>query len=198
MSYNPQNINGQDVMANSSPVVIASNQSAVAVKSTQKPSIGATVVMTVTNLQSLASSATAGWQSDKVSNIVTLANDYEIFVKLTTANTAPANDKAAYVWICPFYTTDAGTTWFAASQGTATLPTGTQGTTTIASPHNLRLLGVLNYSTQQMVLQDVFLLSNCFGNRMPDGFSIIITNFTGAALSTGCVVDYSPLNDVLV
>lgn len=170
----------------------------VDIKSTQKPSIGATVVMTVTNLQSLASSATAGWQSLRVSNLATLANDYEIFVKLTTANTAPGSDKAAYVFICPFYTTDAGSTWFASSQGTATLPTGTEGTTTIASPHNLRLLGVLNYSTAQMVLQDTFLLSNCFGNRMPDGFSIIIINFTGAALSTGCVVDYSPINDILV
>lgn len=168
------------------------------VASTQKPSIGATVVMTVTNLQSLASSATAGWQSLRVSNLATLATDYEIFVKLTTANTAPGSDKAAYIWICPFYTTDAGTTWLASSQGTATLPTGTEGTTTIASPHNLRLLGVLNYTTQQMVLQDTFLLSNCFGNRLPDGFSIIITNFTGAALSTACVVDYSPINDILV
>lgn len=165
---------------------------------TQKPSIGATTVMTVTNLQSLASSATAGWQSAKVSNLATLANDYEIFVKLTTANTAPANDKAMYVFICPFYTTDAGTTWFASSQGTTTLPTGTEGTTTIASPHNLRLLGVLNYTTAQMVVQDTFMLSNCFGNRLPDGFSIVIINFSGAALSTGCVVDYSPINDILV
>lgn len=164
---------------------------------TRKPSIGATVVMTVTNLQSLASSATAGWQSVRVSNMATLANDYEIFVKLTTANTAPGSDKAAYIFVCPFYTTDAGSTWFASSQGTATLPTGSEGTTTIASPHNLRLLGVLNYTTQLMVLQDTFLLSNCFGDRLPDGFSIIIINFTGAALSTGCVVDYSSINDTL-
>lgn len=158
--------------------------------------IGATSVLTVTNLQSLASSATAGWQSAKVSNVATLANDYEIFVKLTTANTAPGSDKAMYVFACPFYTTDAGTTWFASSQGTATLPTGSEGTTTIATPHNLKLLGVLNYTTQQMVCQDTFLLSNAFGNRIPDGFSIIIINFSGAALSTGCVVDYSPINDI--
>lgn len=165
---------------------------------TLKPSYGATTVMTVTNLQSLASSATAGWQSDKVSNLSPLANDFEIFVKLTTANTAPGSDKAMYVYICPFYTTDGGTTWFAASQGTTTLPTGAEGTTTIASPNNLRLLGVLNYTTQQMVVQDNFLLSNCFGNHLPDGFSVIIINFSGAALSTGCVVDYTPINDVLI
>lgn len=166
--------------------------------STQKFAIGSTVVMTVTNLQSLASSATVGWQSDRVSNLVTLATDYEIFVKLTTANTAPANEKSMYVLICPFYTTDAGTTWFASSQGTTTLPTGAEGATTIASPHNLRLLGVLNYTTTQAVVQDTFLLSNCFGNRLPDGFSIIVINFSGAALNTGCIVDYSPINDILV
>ena len=163
-----------------------------------KPSYGATVVMTVTNLQSLASSATVGWQSDKVSNLSALANDFEIFVKLTTANTAPANDKAMYVYVCPFYTTDAGTTWFAASQGTTTLPTGTEGASTIASPNNLRLLGVLNYTTQNMTVQDTFMLSNAFGSHLPDGWSVVIINFSGAALSTGCVVDYSPINDVLV
>jgi hypothetical protein len=159
----------------------------------QNISYGSTTVMTVTNLQSLANSATVGWQSDRVSNLSTKAIDYEIFVKLTTANTAPANDRAMYVWMCPFYTTDAGTTWFASSQGTTTLPTGIQGASTIAQPNNLRLLGVLNYTTQQMVVQDTFLLSNCFGSSIPDGFSIIITNFSGAALSTGCVVNYTPI-----
>ena len=168
------------------------------VSATSKFSIGSNVVMTVTSLQSLASSATVGWQSDRVSNLSTLARDYEIFVKLTTANTAPGSDRSMYVYICPWYTTDGGTTWFAASQGTTTLPTGTQGASTIASPNNLRLLGVLNYTTQNMVVQDVFLLSNCFGDRMPDGFSIIIINFSGAALSTSCVVNYKPINDTLV
>lgn len=244
MAYNPQNPNGSATSANSAPVVIASNQAAVAVtgpltdtqlrttpvpvsgtfyqatqpvsiaasvavtgtffqatqpvSATSKFSIGSNVVMTVTSLQSLASSATVGWQSDRVSNLSTLARDYEIFVKLNTANTAPGSDRSMYVYICPWYTTDGGTTWFAASQGTTTLPTGTQGASTIATPNNLRLLGVLNYTTQLMVVQDTFMLSNCFGDRMPDGFSIIIINFSGAALSTSCVVNYKPINDTLV
>lgn len=160
---------------------------------TQKIAYGSTSVLTVTNLQSLANSATAGWRSDRVSNLSTLAVDYEIAVKLTTANTAPANDKAMYVYVCPWYTTDAGTTWLASSQGTTTLPTSSEGTTTIASPNNLRLLGVLNYTSQNMTVQDTFLLSNAFGLSMPDGFSIIIINYSGAALSTGCIVDYTPI-----
>ena len=165
---------------------------------TTKPVYGSTTSMTVTNLNSLANSSGNGWQSARVSNLSTLATDYEINVKLTMANTAPANDKAAYVFIVPFYTSDGGTTWFASSQGTTTLPTGTEGTTTIATPNNLRLLGILNYTTQNMVLQDTWLLSNAFGNAMPDGFSIIIIDFTGAAVSgSGNVVQYTPLNTII-
>lgn len=152
---------------------------------------GSYTALTVTNLQSLASSATAGWQSARIDNQSSVeALDYEFVVKLTTANTAPANDKAAYIYISPAVTTDGGTTWLHADQGTTTLPTGTEGTTTIATPNNLRLLGVLSYTTQQMVMQGVFNVSNAVGQFMPDGFSIIIINFTGAALSTSCVVSY--------
>lgn len=153
--------------------------------------------VTVTNLQSLASSATAGWQSGRIDNQSSVkALDYEIFVKLTSANTAPANDKAAYVYISDAMTTDGGTTWLHADQGTTTLPTGTEGTTTIASPNNLKLLGIMQYTTQQMVMQRSFLLSNAIGQFMPDGFSIIIINFSGAALATACVVAYRAITEV--
>lgn len=160
---------------------------------TFKPTYGTYTAMTVTNLQSLASSATAGWQSDRISNISNLATDYEVVVKLTTANTAPANDKAAYVYISPAITTDGGTTWLHADQGTATLPTGAEGTTTIASPNNLKLIGEIAYTTQNMTMEAVFTVSNAMLS-MPDGFSIIIINFTGAALSTSCVVSYRAIN----
>src|SRR4051794_36930783 len=163
---------------------------------TNNVAYGSYTAMTVTNLQSLASSATAGWQSARVDNQTSVkALDYEIFVKLTTANTAPANDQAAYVYISPAITTDGGTTWLHADQGTTTLPTGTEGTTTIASPNNLKLLGVLNYKTQNMTMQGWWNLSNVCGQFMPDGFSIIIINFTGAALSTSCVVAYRAITE---
>lgn len=152
------------------------------------PTKGTYTTLTVTNLQSLASSATAAWQSAMID--IQSSVDVEIFVKLPTANTAPANDKFAYVFACPFITTDGGTTWLASDQGTTTLPTGTEGTTTIANPNNLKLLGVLSYTTQQMVMQGLFNLSSAVGQSMPDGFSIIIVNYSGAALSTGCVVAY--------
>lgn len=155
---------------------------------------GTDTSMTVTNLNSLANSQTAGWQSARVSNVSTRAKDYIIGIKLTMANTAPANDKAVYVYVCPFWTSDAGTTWYAASGGTTTLPSGSEGTYTIATPNNLRLLGILSYTTQNMVLQDTFLMSNALGNQMPQGFSLIIINYSGAAIAASTnLVSYTAI-----
>jgi hypothetical protein len=164
--------------------------------STIKMLRGTPVVLAVTALQSLASSATAGWKSVAVDNTSTLATDYEIFCKITTANTAPANDKAVYVYVCPAYYD--GSTWYYTDGGTTTLPTSADATYTIALPNDLRIGMVLNYTTQQMVMQGSFLLSTCFGTSMPDGFIIVVVNYTGAALSTGCIVDYTPLNMQIV
>ena len=166
---------------------------------TRNINYGSYTAVTVTNLQSLASSATAGWQSGRIDNQTSVkALDYEIFVKLTTANTAPANDKCAYVYISPAMTSDGGSTWLHADQGTTTMPTGTEGTTTIvAGGGNMRLLGVMAYTTQQQVMQASFNISNTVGQSMPDGFSIIIVNFSGAALSTGCVVSYRAITETI-
>jgi len=157
-------------------------------------SYGTYSALTVTNLQSLASSATAGWQSDRVSNLSTKALDYEVVVKLPMANSAPANDKAVYVFISAAVTTDGGTTWLQADGGTTTLPSGSQGTYTIAgvtTTNNLDPLGVLAYTTQQQTIQATMRLSDLY-DTMPDGFQIIIVNSSGAALSTGCVVSVRP------
>lgn len=157
---------------------------------------GTDVQMTVTNLNSLASSATAGWQSARVDNTSTLALDYLISIKLSMANTATANDKAVYVWISSaFYD---GSAWFQDDGGTATLPGGSEGTYTIASPHNLKLLGVLNYTTADSILQGTFLLSNAVGLYMPNGFQIILINYTGSAVdASGNVVQYTPITETI-
>ena len=157
---------------------------------------GADTQLTVTNLNSLASSATAGWQSARIDNTSTLAIDYIISVKVSLSSTATTNDKAVYCWVsAAFYD---GASWFHDDQGTTTSPTGTEGTTTIASPHNLKLLGILNYTATGGVLQGTFLLSNALGQYMPSGFSIIIINFTGAnILSTGNVVQYIPVTETI-
>lgn len=155
---------------------------------------GSDTSMTVTNLNSMASSATAGWLSAQVSNVSTKARDYLIGVKLTMANTAPANDKAAYVYVVPWFTTDGGTTWYASTGGVTSVPGTSQAAYTFASPNDFRLLGVLSYTTTQQVLQSNWPLSRAVGNTMPHGFSIFIINFTGAAISaSGNVVYYQPV-----
>lgn len=157
---------------------------------------GTSTALAVTALQSLASSATAGWKSTLVDNSSDNALDYEIYVSLTTANTAPANDKLMYVYACPAFK-DSGATFRYSDGGTTTLPTSADAAYTIANPNDLRLLGALSYTTQQMVCQGVFNLSGGVGQSMPHGFLVIIVNYSGAALSTGCVVNVCPIKQTI-
>lgn len=154
---------------------------------------GSYTAMTVTNLQSLANDATdpySSWQSARVSNVSTLALNYEIVVDLSTANTAPANDQAAYVYLVPWVTTDGGTTWICGGNlGTTTLPTGSEGTASISDPNGMKGPIAIPYKVAQQRLQAYFTVGQLC-DECPDGWSVVIRNCTGAALSTGCVVAY--------
>lgn len=160
---------------------------------------GTYTALTVTNLQSLANDSTdpfGAWQSARVPNHSTLAQDYEVLVDLSTANTAPANDSAAYVYVIPWMTTDGGTTWIAgANFGTTTLPTGSEGTASISDPNSMRVISI-PYKIAQQRLNRQFSILSALG-FMPDGWSVAIRNCTGAALSTGCVVAYRTLNQTI-
>jgi len=149
--------------------------------------------LTVTNLHSLSSSATAGWQSAVIDNRTTHALDYQVAVKLDMANTAPANDEAIYVYIAPAYYD--GSNWLYNDSGTSTLPSGSEGTYTIDSDAgNLLLAQVIKYSTADQVVQATFNLGPVLGYRMVDGFSIILVNYSGAATAaSGNFVHYKPI-----
>ena len=153
------------------------------------------VQMDTLGLGAMANSATVGWQSDSVGLRQHKCTDVKIGVKISMANTAPANDKAVYVYVYPMWYD--GSTWYFTSGGTTTIPSGANSTYTIASPNNLRLLGVLSYTTTNMVLQDQFILSNAFGSTMPDAFGLVIVDFSGAALhTTNHRIYYSLINKV--
>lgn len=160
---------------------------------------GTYTALAVTNLQSLANDATdpfGGWQSARVSNLSALARDYEVFVDLSTANTAPGNDSAAYVYLVPWITTDGGTTWVPGGNfGTTTAPTGTDGTASMSDPNSMKGPVVIPYKIAQQRLQVAFSVAALCGGFMPDGWSVAIRNCTGAALSTGCVVAYRAITD---
>lgn len=155
---------------------------------------GTYTALTVTNLQSLANDSTdpfAGWQSERISNLSSLADDTEIIVDLSTANTAPANDSAAYVYLVPWVSTDGGTTWITGGNfGTTTLPTGTEGTASMSDPNSMKGPVSIPYKIAQQRLEVWLNVALMCGGVMPDAWSLAIRNCTGAALSTGCVVSY--------
>ena len=157
---------------------------------------GTYVAMTVTNLQSLANDATdpfAGWQSDRVDNkSATLADDYEVVFDLTTANTSPANDSAGYFYLVPWVYD--GSAWVAGGNlGTTTLPTGTEGTASLSDPNSMKGPIAVPYKIAQQHLNGYFNVAALCGGIVPDGWSLVFRNCTGAALSTGCVVSYRPI-----
>jgi hypothetical protein len=160
---------------------------------------GTYTAMTVTNLQSLANDSTdpfGAWQSARVSNVSTLAQDYEIIIDLSTAATAPANDQTAYLYVIPWTTTDGGTTWIAgANFGTTTLPTGSEGTASISEPNSMEVVPI-PYKTTSQRLNKMISVFDVLG-FMPDGWSLAIRDCTGAALGTGCVVSYRTLNQTI-
>lgn len=164
---------------------------------THSVAYGTYSALTVTNLQSLANDATdtfGGWQSARISNLSDLAIDREFFIDLSTAATAAANDKAAYVFLVPWITTDGGTTWVpGANFGTTTVPTGSEGTATLTEPNSMKFAIALPYKDTSQRLQGAFTVVSVLG-WMPDAVSLAIRNCTGAALGTGCVVAQRPLN----
>ena len=181
--------------ASTDTVAISGSITATAGATASYDSTWTAVQMDTIGLGAKASSATVGWQSDSVGLRQHKCTDVKIGVKISMANTAPANDKAVYVYVYPIWYN--GSTWYFASGGTTTLPSGANSTYTIASPNNLRLLGVLSYTTTNMVLQDQFILSNAFGSTMPDAFGLVIVNFSGAAIhTTDHRIYYSLINKV--
>jgi len=151
----------------------------------------ANTALTVTNLNSLGNSITAGWHSVLIDNRTTKALDYQINVKLDFAATAKANDEAVYVYIIPAYNDGA---WNLNDGGTATLPAATEGTYTVGTQHNFVLAAVIHYEATGQVVQKTFNIGAALGYRMVDGFSVYILNFTGAAIAaSGNEVNYKSI-----
>ena len=149
---------------------------------------GSATAMTVTNLHSLASSATAGWQSAVVDNTSDLYLDALVQVVFDFANTAPANSKAVFVYA------------YAGLETTYTNPaSGSEGAITLTdvttTAQNLKLLGIVPYNTADEVVESaVFSVAQAFGGVLPPKWGVVIANYTGAALAaSGNTVKYTPV-----
>lgn len=138
---------------------------------------GTETTMTVTSLASLASSATAGWQSAVVDNTTDLYLDALVQVVLDFANTAPGGSQAAFIYayggLSTVYSDPAS-----GSQGTITVPD------VQANPTKLRLIGTVPYNTADEVAESSPMsVAAGFGGLLPPKWGVVIVNHSGAALA---------------
>lgn len=150
----------------------------------------ASSAMTITNLNSMATSATAAWQSDAIDNTTNKYLDYLFRVKIAAVNTAPANSKALILWVAPLLDTG-GSDYDSTGSD---VPSGSNGTITIPDFTSLALpiyrLGRLNYPTQNKVLTKTFSVAAALG-FVPPKFSLVIANHTGfTTASSGNEIKY--------
>ena|SRR5215510_5680805 len=159
-----------------------------------KVAYGTLTSMTVTGLASLASSATAGWQSAVVDNTTDLFLDALVEIVLDFANTAPANSKGAYVFAYGGVESGVYSNPASGSQGSITLVDVT------ANAQNLRTLGFIPYTTADEVAESSPLsVAAAFGGVLPPFWGVVIMNHSGAALaSSGHTVKYRGITNTVV
>lgn len=141
--------------------------------------------MTVTNLHSLASSATTGWQSAVVDNTSNLYEDALVQITLDHANTAPANDKATYVFA------------YGGLNASYSYPaSGSEGTisvvTVLSNPMVFRQIGVIPYGVQDaVIISQPMSVAAAFGGILAPKWGIVLINYSGAAYAaSGNAVDW--------
>jgi hypothetical protein len=137
-----------------------------------KPVLTSLNTLTVTALQSLASSATAGWQSAEISNASNLYDEILVQVVLDFANTAPANSKGVFVFVASGLETGKLSNPASGAEGTITLVDVT------TTPQNLRQIGFIPYTTQDEVAESGFM-----SFPAPPFWSLVLMNHSGAALA---------------
>jgi len=129
----------------------------------------------------IASSATAGRQSDAIDNGTTLADDYEVAIKIVFPNSATANDKTVYVYAGGYI--GATNTY----QGRPAL-TGSDAAYTFnditTTPSGLFLAGaffmVIN-TTGTFLIPSI---ATVFGGTVPEKFGLALANYSGQTITT--------------
>lgn len=146
----------------------------------QKPKYGSSTTITTTNLQTLASSATAGWQSAAQDNGTDLALAVLLRLHVTLASGSPSSDKTVYVFV---YESEDGTNY-------TDNATGSEGALTIRDPTNLKLLGTIACPVSgALTYKQTFLYAPAV---MPRKWGIVVVNVTGLAF-TAAVASYTPV-----
>jgi hypothetical protein len=137
----------------------------------------------VTALISLANSATAGWKGAYIDNSANLYLDDLTYFIFPLVNTAPANDKAIYLFgYQGLDTTNFTTSGAAANDGTeAALTYPNVTTSAVVMPR----IGTIPYTTQNVAfVSPVFSYTGALGLAvMPIYFGYGIINYSGMTLS---------------
>lgn len=149
--------------------------------------LGGVSSLTVTNLNSLATSATAGWRSAAIDNTSNLYQDYEVQVKIAAVNTAPANSKAFYVFASGLLD-DSGSDYATTGAASGGAPDGTEGTLTFPDvttlPNGLALVGVIPYAVQNStMISTVMSVAAAFNGHVPAKFCLAIVNHSGMTIA---------------
>ena len=142
-------------------------------------------VMYSASLHSLASSATAGWCSGYENNTSNKYLDAIVNWTIDPANTAPANDKAFYLFgygmssLSYYPSTGAATGGTVGTEGALTFPNIT------TTPILLKLIDTLYYSTADVALNSSsFSMCKRMGwRRLPMYWGVAVLNYSGAALA---------------
>ncbi len=143
---------------------------------------GSATAFTITNAN-LATSATAGWQSNAIDNSSNLYLDALVMFDLAAVNTTPANSKAIFCFA--FGLVDASGSIYTSTGDAA--PSGSEGTLTYPDVSTLPivapLLGVIPYPVQNKILRASFSVARCFGGILPLKWAIGMVNHSGMTLN---------------
>lgn len=142
---------------------------------------GTSTAITCT-LTGLASSATVGRQCTVVDNTANLFDDVYVTVGVATVASAPASDKACYVY---FFGTEDLTNYDMDDAAPGTTDAGY----TINNPSNLKGPGVINCPTASKTYRRTFQLSQFFGGIVPPKWGFVVINLTNnnlGATAIGC------------
>lgn len=164
-----------------------------------KAKYAATVSMTVTNLHSLASSATyvAGWSSASVTNTSNLYLDYMVSGTFTTAS---SNRQAGTIEVWVMAALNDTPTWPTLATGTA----GTEGTASFTAVEQknsyCRLLTAIatNNTASQVYAFPPTAISSLFGGQCPTHWAIFVTGnatttTTAQLAASGSAIYHTPV-----
>ena len=129
----------------------------------------------------IASSATAGRQSNTIDNSSVLAPDYQVLVSIVFPNSAPANDKTVYLYAGGYYGATAGWEGGPALSGSDGAYTFNDITTTPTGLYLAKSCFMVQNATRVFGIPS---LATVFGGSLPEKVAFAVANYSGQTITT--------------